>query len=201
MPLWLLLLLLAPLDPSDGMSRLLLGFWNGMVGPGVEPPKLSVYSRSARSQCGRLDPGNALYCPKDHVIYFDPQFLASVEKRFGVYARSVVLAHEWSHAVIARQPGPPPGPYAEERMADCLTGAVTRAAIQAGLAAASDRETAERTLMAAGASHLPANPGAARPSGRVRRDAFRAGLDRGTEACTAAVLENLQSSGWSAIHF
>lgn len=173
------------------IGKLFPAAWRAMVGThSAEPAFLAVEERPRQTPCGAAKPGNAAYCSKDHSIYYDPRFLDHLRQTIGEYAPIVVLAHEWGHAIFAKLPAARASGYAEERMADCLAGAITRTAIGTGLASKADLEVAEKTLMSVGEPHGKAT--GSHPSWQTRRDAFRSGFQRGAEACTAVALEKLK---------
>lgn len=172
------------------VGKLFPAAWRAMVGTQAAEPAFIAIEKSQKTLCGPARSGNAAYCVKDHSIYYDPQFLDHLRQTIGEYAPIVVLAHEWGHAIFARLPAARASGYAEERMADCLAGAITRTAIGTGLASKADLEVAEKTLMSVGEPHGKI-PGS-HPSWQIRRDAFRSGFQRGADACTAVALEKLK---------
>ena len=126
--------------PYDSTMRLALGsverFWTKQF-PKVyddDYKKLSggVYAYSSGSRippCDRLSlpylilQQNAFYCPEDDFIAWDDQGLfPRLEKKYGRFLLSIVLAHEWGHAVQERA-----NTYLEtitaEQQADCFAGA------------------------------------------------------------------------------
>jgi predicted metalloprotease len=173
------------------VGRLFPAAWRAMVGNAAAEPAFAGLEKARETACGSMPLGNAAYCGKDHTIYYDPRFLDQLRQSMGEYAPIVVLAHEWGHAIFAKLPAKRASGYAEERMADCLAGAITRGAIGTGLAARADLEVAEKTLMAVGEPH--GKQTGSHPSWQTRRDAFRSGFQRGVDACTAVALEKLKS--------
>jgi predicted metalloprotease len=85
---------------------------------------------------------NAVYCRGDSTIYYDPVFLAAVQKvvasettSTGDYGVLVSIAHELGHAIAYRRyPDYVLGStYGVESYADCAAGALTADAQQAGI--------------------------------------------------------------------
>jgi predicted metalloprotease len=122
------------------------------------PKVISFTTPSVSTGCGPVQKNNAGYCPADNVIYYDALFLtalvkdaAAAVKTDGDYAAIVAVAHEWGHAVLAQLKKPGEVPNAalyEEGMADCLAGAVTKSANDAGLLEPGDLEEARYSLKA-----------------------------------------------------
>lgn len=87
---------------------------------------------AADTGCGLAQPGFwAFYCPADQTIYLDRPFLADLTQRYGDFAASFVVGHEWAHHVqteIGIRRSEAPEEFLEvysielELMADCLTG-------------------------------------------------------------------------------
>ncbi len=68
-------------------------------------PLSSVNSLSCGGEDIPLDllQGNAIYCPPDDYITWDDEFLfPDLEAQFGELAPALVMAHEWGHAIQAR---------------------------------------------------------------------------------------------------
>lgn len=173
------------------VGKLFPAAWRAMVGAQTAaPPFIAIGGEPKQTACGQTESGNAAYCAKDHSIYYDPRFLDHLRQTIGDYAPIVVLAHEWGHAIFHKMPAARASGYAEERMADCLAGAITRSAVGTGLATRADLEVAEKTLVSVGEPHGKA--ATSHPSWQTRRDAFRSGFQRGADACTAVALEKLK---------
>ncbi|MEX1279295.1 MAG: neutral zinc metallopeptidase [Acidimicrobiia bacterium] len=75
--------------------------------------------------------GNAFYCPPDDTIFWDEQeLIPTLYDRFGPFAVSLVLAHEWGHAIQNRAGVPDELPTViRELQADCFAGAWTGRAL------------------------------------------------------------------------
>lgn len=89
------------------------------------PSQLTLYTRSrlAQTACGTAIPSNAFYCPRDHGIYYDANWMEN-HLLVGDFAPVTVLAHEWGHLVqrlLNRNKGNSLG-IALELQADCLAG-------------------------------------------------------------------------------
>jgi predicted metalloprotease len=122
--------------------------------------------------CGDITPEpNAFYCPPDRTIYLVPQFLQDQERQFGDYAPIAVLSHEWGHHIQNLLGIKGPTSKAFELQADCLMGAFTRHADEAGLLDYGDFLEALSTAIDAGdPTFLPEDaPGAhGQPEDRVK---------------------------------
>lgn len=79
--------------------------------------------------------GNAFYCPPDDTIAWDEaELFPSLYGDFGGFAVSLVLAHEWGHAIQARVGVDPTLPtIVRELQADCLAGAWAGQAMAGGV--------------------------------------------------------------------
>jgi predicted metalloprotease len=183
--------------------------------PPPQPPRIIPITRAASSACGTLPSGNAYYCPKDHSIYYDTNFLESLRRRIAAATGTkadavpiVVLAHEFGHAIYSQISGDADGPrpyqrltgYGQEKMADCFAGAVTRSAYDAGLLDEVNLHEAEQTMIAVGESQTFAERyfnrhRAGYPNWRIRRDSFLAGFRNGAQSCDAMSIENLNLRG------
>jgi len=126
-------------------------------GLSFQPPAIKAFSGTVSSACGKIEPGNGLYCSGDDTIYLDAQFLAQLmkdtaehNKTDGDYAAIVVAAHEFGHQV-ARQLGSTGSlSFTEEQQADCLAGAVTRQARIDGYLEPGDLQEARYALAISG---------------------------------------------------
>jgi predicted metalloprotease len=166
-------------------------------------PRLTAFTGKQASACGKVNPGNAYYCEKDNTIYYDADFLAALRLRVasetgttGDAAPVIAIAHELGHAVFAQRnrQGRPRGAmqqlqgYGEEKVADCLAGALTRAAAEQRVLASGTLAEAEATMAIIG--NLNARKG--HPAWRIRYDSFLAGYRNGVNACEPTPLENLR---------
>lgn len=120
---------------NDPSASALNAFWEATVADSpylinaYEPPTLVVGYRSGfvpESPCSagttpRYWASNARYCQSDATILFDEDWLRDFSDRFGTFAPSAVLAHEWGHHLqnfIDRGSFP----IQQELQADCLSG-------------------------------------------------------------------------------
>ncbi|MFN7934441.1 MAG: neutral zinc metallopeptidase [Bryobacteraceae bacterium] len=168
------------------------------------PPHIVPFSGKMVSRtCGKVNPGNAYYCAKDNIIYYDEEFLAALRLRVasetgtsGDAAPLIAIAHELGHAVYSqmnRDRQPRGGiqqlnGYGEEKVADCLAGVLIRAASEQRFLTAGTLEEAESTMAIIG--KLNAQKG--HPSWRVRYSSFLSGYRTGVDACAANTIENLR---------
>ena len=171
-------------------------------GESYRPPALVAFTGKRESPCGKINPGNAYYCEKDNTVYFDEDFLAALRLRVaaetgttGDSAPVIAIAHELGHAVFAQMNhnAPPHSPiqqlhgYGEEKVADCLSGALTRAAAEQRILSPSVLPEAEATMAIIG----KLQPRNGHPTWRVRHDSFLSGYRNGVQACSAISIEKL----------
>lgn len=171
----------------------------------VAPQVARFRGAGVRTPCGAVAPGNAAYCPRDNVIYFDEIFLAAQAKRAaqelgtdGDMAAVGVIAHEMGHAVAIQLGHMSRYTYQNERTADCLAGAFARQAELDGQLEDGDIDEAFFG-MAAAADPTPQLTGDRRADRAIlvraalmghgteeqRTANFRAGLENGPGACLA----------------
>jgi predicted metalloprotease len=166
-------------------------------------PRLLRFRGPVRSACGVIQPNNAAYCPTENTIYYDEVFVAAQAKSAalelgtdGDMAGIGVIAHEMGHAVAIQLGFTSRVAYENEAAADCLAGVFAKHADHAGSLEEGDVEEAFFGMAAAG-DPTPELTGdrrvdrvilrrAARMSHGTREqrmDNFRAGLERGADAC------------------
>ena len=136
--------------------------------------------------------GNAFYCQEPGAsnsdsITYDRSFLAELADNFGEFIPSLVMAHEFGHAVQVRV-GAPGSSIATETQADCLAGSWTRW-VADGQAENSRLEEPELDELLRGFFQLrdPVGTSTAEQSAHGsffdRTSAFQEGFDDGPEAC------------------
>jgi len=74
---------------------------NGMD---YEQPKLVLFSNAVETACGSATSASGpFYCPGDHKVYFDLEFMKELKSRFGAeggdFATAYVIAHEVGHHI------------------------------------------------------------------------------------------------------
>jgi predicted metalloprotease len=74
---------------------------NGME---YEQPKLVLFSDAVQTACGDATSASGpFYCPGDHKVYFDLEFMKELTSRFGAeggdFATAYVIAHEVGHHI------------------------------------------------------------------------------------------------------
>jgi predicted metalloprotease len=127
-------------------------------------PRLQAYRERIESGCGPMALGNAGYCAKDNIIYYDPAFLGFIMWQAGKstgtdgsYAVVAVLEHELGHALAWRRATVGTAlntlrgdisTYYLESYADCATGAMSARARQLDLIGAAEAGEAEKMLAA-----------------------------------------------------
>lgn len=178
-------------------------------GETYQPPRLVAFAGKGESSCGKMSPGNAYYCEKDNSVYYDEEFLAALRLRVasetgstGEAAPIIAIAHELGHAVYAQmnRQTRPRGTfhqlqgYGEEKIADCLAGALTRAASEQGILTQATLAEAEVTMAIIG----QLKPQKGHPTWRVRHDTFLNGFRGGVNACSATTFEKLKHRAPSA---
>jgi predicted metalloprotease len=160
-------------DPNDVQP----GEFPGGVGCGAQPLEVE---------------GNAFYCQEPGTsnsdsITYDRSFLAELADQFGQFIPSLVMAHEFGHAVQARV-GSPESSIAIETQADCLAGSWTRW-VADGKAANSRLDEPQLDELLRGFFQLrdPVGTSTAEESAHGsffdRTSAFQEGFDEGPEAC------------------
>ena len=176
------------------------------IGERFARPRVVRYEGGVLTACGPVGSSNAIYCQRDNSVYYDQVFVAAMQKvaghsvgTDGDMAAIGIIAHEVGHAVAMQLGYRPRDSYANESTADCLAGAFAHQSRRDGSLEPGDVEEAVFGMSLAGDPTLE-------PTGNDRLDAimearlersrhgtkqermhnFRAGLDRGPEACLAA---------------
>lgn len=194
-------------------SRFLLRAWKEFFAANdlsFPEPKLIAFTKNSQSACGKLIAGNAYYCERDHTVYYDAEFLEALRIRMakangtsGDAAPLVAIAHELGHALFAKATSLPEqrppfqrlNGYGEEKVADCMAGVFTRAAVDAGILEESARKDGADTIAFIGTQMTSGSPFArkpdAHPNWRIRRGRFLSGFDNGLRSCTVSFIEPL----------
>ena len=176
------------------------------VGARFAAPQLVRFrGAGVRTACGVVGNGNAAYCPRSNVIYYDEIFLAAQAKRAaqelgtdGDMAAVGVIAHEMGHAVAIQLGAMSRFTYENEKTADCLAGAFARHADADGQIEPGDIDEAFFGMAAAG-DPTPELTGDRRADRAIlvraqlmghgtdeqRQQNFGAGLEGGAGACLA----------------
>ena len=127
--------------PYDKLLRLTLkslaAYWTTAMpevyGEPYEPLAGGIYAYTENSTmppCGGVAlpyvfvQQNAFYCPEsDFIAWDDEQLFPRLESRYGPFLLSVVLAHEWGHAIQKRAGLSDLDGLTLEQQADCFAGA------------------------------------------------------------------------------
>lgn len=155
---------------------------------GYRPPvDVIAYNQPVDTPCGALALDNAVYCPLDRIVYYDPRFLGEEFVEHGEYAPVFMLAHEWGHLVqdnLGILRAPVPSSLTLELQADCFAGVYMSDACARSLARNGDIDSAVVALFDAGDDYGAAwNDPAAHGSAGQRIDAFKRGLTEGMQIC------------------
>jgi predicted metalloprotease len=173
------------------------------IGAAFDVPQLLRYRGTVRTGCGVMPQGNAAYCPERNAIYFDEIFIAAMAKQVGGelgtdgdMAAVGVIAHEVGHAVAIQLGYVSRFTYVNEAAADCFAGAFARQSEDDGSLEEGDLEEAFLGMALAGDKRpqpVASSRGDQRRQLRAalmshgtreqRMQNFRAGLDRGPQAC------------------
>lgn len=198
-PVILILLLILPLTgamaivqdtvPNAGVVRV-LGiatpsidkYWRSQI-TNYSSPRVAPYSTSS-SVCP-FQSNNAMFCPPDGNIYYDPAFLNELHDNIGDFAPVVVLAHEWGHKVQSLRGSAqnPAGRWtiAKELQADCYAGEWVRDVERGGNTTRLDKGDVGEALEVLNRGRDPrGNPWYdphAHGTGGQRVDAFQAGRE------------------------
>jgi predicted metalloprotease len=134
--------------------------------------------------------GNAFYCPSRDIVAWDRKGLfPELQQKFDPFLVTMVLAHEWGHAIQKRTKLPSSRTIVVETQADCYAGAFTAYALKGG---APHQDINRQTLDKALSGYLLFRdpPGAdqddrqAHGSGFDRISGFQDGFDKGPRFCT-----------------
>ena len=134
--------------------------------------------------------GNAFYCPSQDIVAWDRKVLfPELQQRFDPFLITMVLAHEWGHAIQKRTKLPSNRTIVVETQADCYAGAFTAYALQ-GNAPHQDISLLTRDKALSGYLLFRDPVGAdqddrqAHGSGFDRISGFQDGYDKGPKFCT-----------------
>ena len=128
--------------------------------------------------------GDAQYCPDDHSILYDREWLGALERAYGSGAVAAVLAHAWGHVVQATT-ATPVGPMRAELQADCYAGMYLGHLVRSGRLSTFDVTRAHRSsyLLPEDPAGPPSAPAWIDPtvhgSWTARRQALGVGYDTG----------------------
>ena len=135
--------------------------------------------------------GNAFYCPSQDIVAWDRKGLfPELEKRFDPFLITMVLAHEWGHAIQKRTKLPSNRTIVVETQADCYAGAFTAYALRGD---APHQDINRLTLDKALSGYLlfrdpvgaDQDDRQAHGSGFDRISAFQDGFEQGVKFCTS----------------
>jgi hypothetical protein len=130
-------------------------FWQqafNSTGRVYAPPKMISYTGQVNTRCGVARPNNAFYCPAEHAIYYDYNFLNRSYRNVGDYAAVGIIAHEWGHVVQAHLGISRGNSFSiqMELQADCFMGAYTKYAERTGKLDPGDLDEAGEDLFKSG---------------------------------------------------
>lgn len=131
--------------------------------------------------------GNAFYCRlTDYIAYDDAALFPDLDKRYGVVALAIVLAHEWGHAIQQRSDFDA-APVIFELQADCYAGAWLAHADSAFSSLGNDEKVNAMIAMLSFSDPVGAlsNEKGAHGSAFDRVSAFTDGLRNGARTCAA----------------
>jgi predicted metalloprotease len=190
----------------SGAYSELMTMWNtnfSKIGRRFVEPQLARYRGAARTACGIVPSGNALYCPNANAVFYDEMFVARQAKAAaaelgtdGDMAGIGIIAHEVGHSVTLQLGEESRVSYENEARADCLAGAFVLQAKHDGLLDPGDLEEALFGMAAAGDPVIQST-GNERLDNRIamrlqrvahgtseqRTSNFKAGYDGGPGAC------------------
>ncbi|MBI1730997.1 neutral zinc metallopeptidase [Candidatus Acetothermia bacterium] len=168
-------------------------FWAGLFAnenlPYYSPNTVQSYRGSLNTPCGLMGANNAEYCTwtdngqRYHGIYYDEDFMRTLENKYGDVAVAAIFAHEWGHLVqnllgyfMDTQT------VLKELQADCLSGVYLSAAKQKGEYSMGDLNDVATLLYNLG-DNLPLIHPDAHGSPEMRREAFTMGFQKGLAGC------------------
>jgi predicted metalloprotease len=189
-------------------------YWSKTV-PGFKPvADLVATSAGGSDACsGGSDHGvlseSVTYCPSTRTVHYDPATLDRAERDIGDFSAGMMLAAEWSSAVLDAG-GQRLGTEAARERADCLTGAWTGSVARGERThtdlslSPGDLDEAVRTFVTSEDGHTGEAGSAGSPeetalapstksdggSAFVRVDAFRTGFLDGPDHCDRAAVTN-----------
>jgi predicted metalloprotease len=134
--------------------------------------------------------GNAFYCPSQDIVAWDRKGLfPELQQKFDPFLITMVLAHEWGHAIQKRTKLPSNRTIVVETQADCYAGAFTAYALKGG---APHQDISRATLDKALSGYLlfrdpvgaDQDDRQAHGSGFDRISGFQDGFEKGTKFCS-----------------
>jgi predicted metalloprotease len=149
------------------------------------PRQITGYTKPISTGCGTAVLNNAFYCPPDHSIYYDTNFLQSEAKSFGDFAPVVIMAHEWGH-LVQRELGLLSDSYFSveiELQADCFAGVWSAHASDSGALAEGNLDEGAAALFSAGNNNVPWFDPRAHGTPDDRVNSFVDGFTGGVGAC------------------
>jgi len=133
--------------------------------------------------------GNAFYCPADDFVAWDAeQLLPRLQQRYGDFAVSLVLAHEWGHVAQARSDTTIRATIYLEQQADCFAGAWARH-VERGHDTSLELQTGDLDAALGGYLEFRDPPGVDPSNGGAhgnafdRVSAFQDGFEQGADRC------------------
>ncbi len=132
--------------------------------------------------------GNAFYCMKSNFIAYDnAKLMPNLAKTFGTFSVSLVLAHEWGHAIQDRAGNRDQQTIYLEQQADCFAGAFLDHVAENGNALTLEPGDLEASLSAMLVLRDQPGQSAADPSAHGsafdRIGAFQDGFESGASKC------------------
>ena len=152
------------------------------------PINFVSYTTEIETECGTAVLNNAFYCPIDHSIYYDANFLNEELESNGDFGPVLILAHEWGHLVqglLGILDDDELLTIDTELQADCLAGVWAADADGRGLLEEGDFQEGISTLFSVGDPRdTPFFDPAAHGTSGQRIDAFKDGFEVGLDGCT-----------------